>query len=105
MKVVIKVVNFLCARALNHRKFTELLLDLDFKYGDVIYFTQVRWLSAGKMLKQVYDLYKEIITFLRSRNEPQLAVHFENTAWVCDLYILVHMAQHLNELNIKFKES
>lgn len=103
MKVVIKVVNFLRAGALNHRQFREFLSDMESQYDDVIYFTQVRWLSAGKMLKRVYDLHQEIIMFLHSRNESQLAAHFENSEWVSDLCFLVDMTQHLNELNIKLQ--
>lgn len=103
MKVVVKVVNFLRAGALNHRQFREFLSDMDSQYDDVIYFTQVRWLSAGKMLKRVYDLHKEILMFLHHRNETQLAAHLENNEWVSDLCFLVDMTQHLNELNVKLQ--
>lgn len=102
MKAVIKVINFLRSRGLTHRQFREFLLQLDTQYGDVLYFTQVRWLSAGKMLKRVYDLRKEIIIFLKSRDE-NLVADFENNEWVCDLSFLVDITQHLNELNTKLQ--
>ncbi|CAD1468719.1 unnamed protein product, partial [Heterotrigona itama] len=39
---VIKLINFLKSRALNHRQFKEFLKDLGSEYGDVIYNTEVR---------------------------------------------------------------
>jgi hypothetical protein len=53
---VIKLINFLKYRALNHRQFNE----LGSEYGDVIYNTEVRWLSRGAMLKRVYNLKNDI---------------------------------------------
>jgi hypothetical protein len=34
---IIKLINFLKSRALNHRQFNEFLKDLGSEYGDVIY--------------------------------------------------------------------
>ena len=39
---VIKLINFLKSRALNHRQFKEFLKDLGSEYCDVIYNTEVR---------------------------------------------------------------
>ncbi|KAL7882960.1 hypothetical protein SRHO_G00006180 [Serrasalmus rhombeus] len=51
MKVVVPCVNLIKANALNHRQFQELLSELDAAYGDVLYHTEVRWLSRGRVLK------------------------------------------------------
>ena len=51
MKLIKDVVNFIRSKAVNHREFKEVLNDLDSDYGDVIYFTSVRWLSRGAVLK------------------------------------------------------
>ena len=48
MKVVVKTVNFIRSRSLNHRQFQELLDDLDSQFGDVVYYSEIRWLSRGK---------------------------------------------------------
>ena len=37
IKVVMKTVNFIRSRGLNHRQFQELLNDLDSEFGDFIY--------------------------------------------------------------------
>jgi len=44
MGPVIKAVNFLRARRLNHQQFQKLLDDLDTEQQDLLYFSEVRWL-------------------------------------------------------------
>ncbi|KAI6648202.1 General transcription factor II-I repeat domain-containing protein 2B-like [Oopsacas minuta] len=41
MKVVIKTVNFIRSRGLNHRLFQELLSDFHSEFGDIIYYAEV----------------------------------------------------------------
>ena len=67
MKVVVETVNFIRARALNHRQFKQLLEELDANYKDVLYFSQVRWLSRGKTLRRVWLLKEEIGAFLSDK--------------------------------------
>lgn len=48
MNTVINIINFIRARELNHRKFKDLLEELQANYGDVVLHTAVRWLSKRK---------------------------------------------------------
>lgn len=57
--VVTKTVNFIRARALNHRQFVALLEEHENEHGDIRYQTAVRWLSLGKVLKRFWDLKKD----------------------------------------------
>ena len=66
---LIKLINFLKSRELNHRQFKEFLKDLGSEYGDVIYNTEVRWLSRGAMLRRIYDLKKDIQLFVEMKPE------------------------------------
>ena len=50
---VLKIVNFIRARGLNHRQFITLLEDCDSDHSGVPYHTAVRWLSVGKVLRRV----------------------------------------------------
>ncbi|KFM82405.1 General transcription factor II-I repeat domain-containing protein 2B, partial [Stegodyphus mimosarum] len=59
MNVVVKVVNFIRSKGLNHRQFQRFLSDLEAKYGDVVYYAEVRWLSPGKMLQHLFSLKSE----------------------------------------------
>ena len=45
MQPIIKIVNFIRSRGLNHRQFRQFLEALVEKFSDVPYFTEVRWLS------------------------------------------------------------
>jgi len=43
----IKGVHFIRARRLNHQLFQKFLNDLDTEHQDLLYFSEVRWLSKG----------------------------------------------------------
>ncbi len=49
MGVVIKTANFIRSKGLNHREFSKFLESMDNEYGDLLYYTSVRWLSKGSM--------------------------------------------------------
>lgn len=101
MSIVVKTVNFIKSRGLNHRQFQEFLKETNAEYGDVIYFCDVRWLSRGKMLKRVFDLRKEIAAFMESKDKA--VPHFTNEAWLSDLGFLTDITSHLNDLNKKLQ--
>ena len=56
MGPVIKAVNFIRARKLNHRQFQKFLDDLDTEHQNLAYFSEVRWLSKDSMLRRFYEL-------------------------------------------------
>ncbi|XP_076645577.1 general transcription factor II-I repeat domain-containing protein 2-like [Halictus rubicundus] len=98
---IIKIVNFIRSRGVNHREFKEFLKDIENVYGDILFNTEVRWLSRGTMLKRVYDLKNEIKLFLEMKDNP--FSQFDDKDWMCDFAFCVDITQHLNELNIKLQ--
>ena len=56
MGLVIKVVNFIRTRVLNHRQLQKFLEDFNTEHQDLAYFSELRWLSKGSMLRQFYKL-------------------------------------------------
>ena len=100
MSVVVKVVNSILSRSLNHRQFQALVDEADVQYGDLLYYCEVRWLSRGAMLSRVCDLQKEIATFLRQKNLPY-ADQFVDPRWLARLALLTDITTHLNALNVK----
>ncbi|XP_071052939.1 general transcription factor II-I repeat domain-containing protein 2-like [Onthophagus taurus] len=66
MKVVVSTVNFIKSRGLNHRQFKQFLDDIESEYGDLLYYTEVRWLSRGLTLERFLNLIEEIGIFLAS---------------------------------------
>lgn len=96
MEVVIRTVNFIRARGLNHRQFDCLLSDNDIKYG-LPYHTEVRWLSRGAMLKRFFDLREEIGQFMEQKGKP--VDELRDPEWIQDFAFMVDITNHLNDLN------
>lgn len=103
MKVVVEIVNFIRARALNHRQFRQLLEDVDAEYDDLVLHTDVRWLSRGKVLERFSSLLPAIKTFLATKGKPY--EQLEDALYLMDLGFLTDITAHLNELNLKLQGS
>ena len=56
--------NFIRARARNHRIFQNHLATFDAEYGVVLFYNSVRWLSRGAVLDTFVALFPQIINFL-----------------------------------------
>ena len=86
------------AKGLNHHQFQEFLKRTDADYGNIIYFSEVRWLSQAQMSKIFYDLWHVIKCFMVSKNKfvPEL----DNENRLTDLAFLVDLPTHLNELSM-----
>uniref|UniRef100_UPI00358E8A1A protein FAM200C-like n=1 Tax=Myxine glutinosa TaxID=7769 RepID=UPI00358E8A1A len=67
MAIVVTAVNFIRARALNHRLFQVFCEDIGAAYTHLLYYTEVRWLSRGQILNRVLQLRREIEIFLREK--------------------------------------
>ena len=101
MNTVVKTVNIIRARGLYHREFQAFLSDVDAEYGDVLYHSEVRWLSRGTVLQRFYSLRSEsrseIDQFLKEKGRP---LHeLSDPLWLADLAFLVDLTHHLNTLN------
>ncbi|CAM2112122.1 unnamed protein product [Caretta caretta] len=103
VRTVVKIVNYIRARGLNHRQFISLLEDTDAKHQDLLYHTNVHWLSLGKVLQRVWELRDEIHTFLEMQRKENNFPELKNSNWVCNLAFGVDILAHLNELNVNLQ--
>ncbi|XP_065675641.1 general transcription factor II-I repeat domain-containing protein 2A-like [Hydra vulgaris] len=101
MELVIHTVNFIRSRGLNHRQFKQLLEGCGSEAEDVIYFSQVRWLSRAATLKRFWILLPEIVLFLKIKGKDTSLL--ENIDCLNDLAFLIDMTQMLMELNLKLQ--
>ena len=102
MSVTVKLVNTILARPLNHRLFRELCEVAEADYGDLLYHTEVRWLSRGNVLKRVFALREEIVAFIRERGLTGFD-SFTDETWLCRLAFLTDISSHLNDLNTQLQ--
>ena len=103
MPTVVKIINFILARGLNHRQFKSLLEEINAQYQDVLYFCEVKWLSRGAMLQRFYDLRNEIMTFLKQKNASFGINELGDPDWLTDLAFLTDFTLHMNKLNLQLQ--
>ncbi|XP_076314915.1 protein FAM200C-like [Tachypleus tridentatus] len=102
LDICVKVVNFIRIRALNHRLFQSLCEEMGQKHTVLLYHTEVRWLSRGRVLFRVFELRGEIHQFLRERVQ-ELAIYFKEPSFVQMLDYLADVFLALNELNLSLQ--
>uniref|UniRef100_H2YX15 DUF4371 domain-containing protein n=1 Tax=Ciona savignyi TaxID=51511 RepID=H2YX15_CIOSA len=100
---VVKIVNLIRARGLNHRQFITFLEDCGSDHSDVPYHTAVRWLSVGRVLRRVWDLKTEILQFLEMKGKDKDFPQLKQSEWLSDLAFAVDLFEHMNELNTKLQ--
>ncbi|XP_059570183.1 general transcription factor II-I repeat domain-containing protein 2B isoform X2 [Alligator mississippiensis] len=108
MKVVMKVTNLIRGgnRSLLQRKFCSFLEEMQSVYGDLPLHSEIRWLSAGKVLVMFFALRKEIPVFLREQvkaDTTELEERLLSPEFLSELAFLTDMTTHLNELNLKLQ--
>ena len=98
LSIAVSVVNYIRGNALNHRLFKAFCNEVGAKHSILLYHTEVRWLSRGRVLTRVFELRKEIEMFLKQRGSS-LVVHFESEDFILSLAYLSDIFTHLNDLN------
>ncbi|UYV75177.1 hypothetical protein LAZ67_12002754 [Cordylochernes scorpioides] len=96
-----KFINFIRSRGLNQRLFSLLLTELESEYSGLSYYTEVRWLSCSKVLKQFWDLKEEICQFLITNNQD--ITLFSDQVWLQDFSFMVDITKHLSDFNLKLQ--
>ena len=96
---VVKIVNYILARASNNRIFKEFCKEIGSDHEVLLYHTEVRWLSRGQILKHLLEMKMEVAVFLTER-EHSLANKFENENFVLALACFADIFGHLNQANL-----
>jgi len=100
---VVKLVNFIRARGLQHRQFITFLEETDADHQDLLYHSRVRWLSLGKVFQRVWELKEEIGAFLELLRKADEFPELSNKNWLCDFAFAVDIFSHMNELNVNIQ--
>lgn len=101
MSVVVKCINHIRSRGLKHQQFRAFLEEIESEYEDVLYFTEVRWLSRGNVLKRFFELRAEVKAFIEK--DGMAVPLLSDSKWLMDFAFLVDITQELNVLNKKLQ--
>ena len=93
MTDLVKDVNFIRSRGLNHCEFKAFLDKVGGGYEDVVYFSKVRWLSKAATV-----VLPKIKVFLEEKK--QNVDFLENEEWLNNLSFFVDITEVLAELNL-----
>ena len=96
LKDVNRIILYIRANALHHRKFREILQLSETSAEDILYHTAVRWLSQGETSRRVLHLRKEIIDYYSTKNKDY---PLQNSSFLTSLAFLVDFLSHVNNLN------
>jgi len=102
LKNAVKIVNFSKGSSLNSRLLEIFCSEIGENHTHLLFHTEVRWLSQGKVLSRVYELRHEIYIFLIEK-QSHLANIFEDDVWVSKLAYLSDIFGILNELSLKLQ--
>jgi hypothetical protein len=98
LQEAVKVVNFVKARQLNSCSFAVLCEEMQADHKSLVLHSEMRWLSRGKVLKQLVEPKEEARRFLQDSGSP-LYQHFLDGKWLAFLLYLSDIFDKLNGLN------
>ena len=102
MKEAVGIVNFIKASAVNSRLFEQLCVDHGSQFQHLIFYSNVKWLSRGKLLRRVINLRREVQVFLNEKNHRH-AIRFQDKellkVWMLKVCYLNDIFTTLNVLN------
>jgi len=102
LNVVVKTVNYVRNHAVKHRLFKHLCSEMGSEFEVLLYHSNVRWLSRGKVVSRVHALRVELALFLRE-NQHEYAKHFEEPQFILALAYLADIFGALNHLNCQMQ--
>ena len=95
---VSQVVNFIKSRPLQNRLFSQLCKAMDSEYECLLYHTEVRWLSKGKVLKRMVHLKTQVISFMETQRKD-FGFSLLDEGWWVKVLFLSDLFDKLNSLN------
>ena len=99
-----KIVNYIRGKALNHHMLLKAFCsDLDDDASVLLFHTNVRQLSRGRVLTTFFERRLEITQFLREQ-KSSLVHTFKSSNFAPMLANLASVFQHLNRLNLAIQE-
>ena len=96
--MVVKIVIYIKTRLVECRQFEKRCADMKTNYSTLIQYTEIRWLSRGKVLYHFHELREEVLLSLQE-NLKEFAECLCNRHWCSKLAYLADLFHKLNLLN------
>ena len=104
MDAAVHIVNFIRGRATNHRLFKRLCKEMGTEHTVLLFHTNVRWLSRGKVFNRLFELRYKVLTFLKNcEKKPVYATNLESSRFLLRLAYLADIFSALNDLYISLQ--
>ncbi|KAE8296899.1 Zinc finger MYM-type protein 6 [Larimichthys crocea] len=103
LTAVVDVVNFIKTRPLKARLFTAVCEEMGADHTAVLFHSEARWLSRGKVLSRIFELRSEIRVFLEEERMYEAAAKFGDDMFLIKLAYLSDIFSKLNELNLQLQ--
>ncbi|KAL4125972.1 hypothetical protein QTP88_010204 [Uroleucon formosanum] len=95
----VRIVNYIKEKSLKSRIFAEICNSMDAGFTNLLYHTEVRWLSRGKVLARLYELKEELLLFFMEEENEEFTSFLEDHDWISKFAYLADIFQHLNLVN------
>ena len=85
--------------ALNKRLLRLFCQEMGAGHMNLLFYTQVRWLSRINVVLRVYELREELKEFFRTEKKHEWVADLESSDWLAQLCYLSDIFERLNFLN------
>uniref|UniRef100_A0A8D8TWW8 Zinc finger BED domain-containing protein 5 n=1 Tax=Cacopsylla melanoneura TaxID=428564 RepID=A0A8D8TWW8_9HEMI len=99
----VKIVNFIKASDTKSRLFTLLCREMDSLHSTLLFHTEVRWLSRGKVLTRLFELRNEVSLFFEDHPCKNLVSRIHDFDWLQSLAYLSDIFSQINKLNLSLQ--
>ena len=103
MTDIIGVINFIRTRPLKTRVFSAICEEMGAEHKAVLFHSEARWLSRGKVLSRICELREQIRVFLEQEHKHEVAEKFSDENFLGKLAYLSDIFGKLNELNLQLQ--
>lgn len=78
----VRMVNYIKGKPLKSTIFSEICKSMDADFTNLLYHTEVRWLSRGKVLLRLYELKEELLLFFVEEENNEFTCYLEDHDWI-----------------------